>query len=166
VAAYQYAWRGAFTNDELNVLHAAAFDYPVEDVDWLGQVQRHSLGWVTARNGSELIGFVNVPWDGGMHAFILDTIVSARTRRQGVGAQLVQIAAQQAGAAGCCHLHVERVEAQAAPPPEPHRGGFKGPSQGPFYGVEELRPFYLGRCGFRPTAAGTLPLPAGDDPTP
>jgi predicted N-acetyltransferase YhbS len=140
VAAYQYAWRGAFTNDELNVLHAAAFDYPVEDVDWLGQVQRHSLGWVTARDGSALIGFVNVPWDGGIHAFILDTIVSARTRRQGVGAQLVQIAAQQAGAAGCCHLHVDFVE--------------------------ELRPFYLGRCGFRPTAAGTLPLPAGDDPTP
>jgi hypothetical protein len=31
-----------------------------------------------------------------------------------------------------------RVEAQAAPPPEPHRGGFKGPSQGPFYGVNDV----------------------------
>jgi CRISPR/Cas system-associated exonuclease Cas4 (RecB family) len=28
---------------------------------------------------------------------------------------------------------MERVEAQAAPPPEPHRGGFEGPSQGPSY---------------------------------
>jgi beta-lactamase class A len=31
-----------------------------------------------------------------------------------------------------------RVEAQAARPPEPHRGGFKGPSQGPFYGVNDV----------------------------
>jgi GNAT superfamily N-acetyltransferase len=140
VAAYQYAWRGDFANRELNVLHAEAFAYPVEDIDWQGQVQRHSLGWVTARDGSELIGFVNVPWDGGSHAFILDTIVSTRARRQGVGAQLVQVAAQQAGRAGCSVLHVDFVEA--------------------------LRPFYLDRCGFRPTAAGILALPRKADPVP
>jgi hypothetical protein len=35
----------------------------------------NSLGWVCARNKDELVGFVNVAWDGGAHAFILDAIV-------------------------------------------------------------------------------------------
>lgn len=31
-----------------------------------------------------LVGFVNVAWDGGVHAFILDTRVAPRMRRQGI----------------------------------------------------------------------------------
>ena len=34
--------------------------------DWKGQAQRHSLGWVCARDGDQLVGFVNVPWDGAV----------------------------------------------------------------------------------------------------
>jgi GNAT superfamily N-acetyltransferase len=127
-----YAWRGEFDNGELNALHGEAFKHPVIDIDWVGQVSKHSLGWVTARAGTELVGFVNVPWDGGIHAFIMDTIVSARTARQGIGTRLVAIAAEQARAAGCHHLHVDFDE--------------------------HLRPFYFDSCGFRSTPAGLLRL--------
>ena len=46
------------------------------DIDWRAQVERHSLGWVCATDGGgSLVGFVNVAWDGGVHAFVLDTLV-------------------------------------------------------------------------------------------
>ena len=137
--ACQFQWRGDFTNPELNRLHAEAFDQPLSNDDWVLQVERHSLGWVTARRGVELVGFVNVPWDGGFHAFILDTIVAARAQRQGIGTRLVELAAAGARAAGCGCLHVD----------------FK----------EELRAFYFESCGFTSTAAGLLRLePAADEP--
>jgi GNAT superfamily N-acetyltransferase len=128
-----YEWRGAFADAELNALHAEGFGHPVLDDPWLAQVQRHSLGWVVARDEGELIGFVNVAWDGGVHAFLLDTLVTARVRRRGVGAALVALAVREAGAAGCEWLHVDFDE--------PH-----------------LRAFYLGACGFRPTDAGLVEL--------
>lgn len=83
------------------------------------------------RDGS-LIGFVNVAWDGGVHAFLLDTVVAASHRNGGVGAELVARAAREAGRAGCDWLHVDFEE--------------------------HLHPFYLDRCGFTPTAAGLLRL--------
>jgi GNAT superfamily N-acetyltransferase len=126
-------WRGAFTNAELNVLHAEGFGTRVRDDDWLGQVEGHSLGWVTARDaGGELVGFVNVAWDGGVHAFILDTLTAARAQRQGIGTQLVRIATERARDAGCEWLHVDF---------EPH-----------------LTRFYLGSCGFGSTPAGVIAL--------
>ena len=132
VGPYDYNWRGEFTNEELNTLHAEAFAHPILDIDWIGQVRAHSLGWVTAREGRELIGFVNVPWDGSFHAFIVDTIVSARVQRHGVGTRLVDIAADEAANAGCGWLHVDFDE--------------------------EHRAFYFGSCGFRSTVAGLRPL--------
>jgi hypothetical protein len=44
------------------------------------------------RDGGDLVGFVNVPWDGGVHAIILDTIVAAKTCRHGIGTLPVAIA--------------------------------------------------------------------------
>ena len=129
-----YEWRGEFANDEINALHAEAFGHPPDDDDWLTQLSRHSLGWVSARESGRLAGFVNVAWNGGEHAFILDTMVSAAARHRGVGTRLVELATQQARAAGCTWLHVDF---------EPHLG-----------------PFYLTSCGFRPTAAGVLALSA------
>lgn len=128
----EYEWRGGFDNRELNGLHADAFDHPVGDADWWGRLSRHSLGWVCARQDGELIGFVNVAWDGGIHAFILDTLVSGRVRRRGIGAKLVAEAAGEARAAGCEWLHVDFEE--------------------------HLRAFYLDACGFRPTSAGLVAL--------
>jgi ribosomal protein S18 acetylase RimI-like enzyme len=129
----EYSWRGVFTNPELERLHAEGFERPyAPENDWVAQTGAHSLGWVCGREGGELVGFVNVAWDGGSHAFVLDTVVSAGRRRSGIGVELVRIAAERARAAGCEWLHVDF---------EPH-----------------LRDFYLRACGFRPTDAGLIAL--------
>ncbi|MFE1349732.1 GNAT family N-acetyltransferase, partial [Streptomyces sp. NPDC058757] len=102
-----YEWRGYFDNVAVNALHAEGFDRPPLDVDWWTRVQRHSLGWVCAREDGDLVGFVNVVWDGGVHAFLLDTVVAGGRRRSGIGAELVAEAARQAREAGCAWLHVD-----------------------------------------------------------
>lgn len=128
-----YLWRGAFSNAEVNALHAEGFGYEPLDIDWRAQLARYSLGWVCARDGGgRLAGFVNVAWDGATHAFVLDTVVSRRLRRQGVGTGLAARAVQGARAAGCEWLHVDFED--------------------------HLRPFYFGACGFTPTNAGLLSL--------
>lgn len=127
-----YRWRGAFENEEGNALHAEGFGHPPLTDDWRGQVERHSLGWVCARDGNDLVGFVNVPWDGGTHAFILDTLVAARARRQGVGTRMIEIAMDRARAAGCEWLHADFDDGLGA--------------------------FYFDSCGFVPTDAGLIAL--------
>jgi GNAT superfamily N-acetyltransferase len=135
-----FSWRGAFTNAEINTLHAEAFQTKVFDEsewNWVELTRRHSLGWVVARKGNELVGFVNVLWDGLVHAWLQDTMVARRARGQGIGTGLVARARDGATAAGCEYLH-----------------------------EEHLRPFYLGACGFAPTSAGLLVLdPVGPDPS-
>jgi ribosomal protein S18 acetylase RimI-like enzyme len=132
MAVTTHSWRGDFDNAEVNALHAEAFDHPVLDDDWQTQVQKHSLGWVCARQGGELVGFVNVAWDGGAHAFILDTIVTTRAGRQGIGTQLVAVAVSESRAASCEWLHVDFDD--------------------------HLRGFYFDACGFAPTNAGLIAL--------
>jgi hypothetical protein len=48
--------------------------------NWVELVHRHSLGWVVARDGSELAGFVNVLWDGLVHAWLQDTMVAVKAQ--------------------------------------------------------------------------------------
>jgi GNAT superfamily N-acetyltransferase len=127
-----YEWRGRFENVDVNQLHAVGFGHRLRDDDWWGQVNRHSLGWVCARWDRRLIGFVNVAWDGGVHAFVLDPVVAAEVRRQGVGSRLVSVAEEHARLAGCEWLHVDFEE--------------------------HLRPFYFDSCGFRSTNAGLIRL--------
>ena len=127
-----YQWRGEFDNADLNALHAEGFDHAPLDDDWWGQVNRHSLGWVCAYDGDGLVGWVNVPWDGGIHAFILDTLTAARAQRQGIGTELVAVAAREAAKAGCEWLHVDFDD---------HLAGF-----------------YFEACGFEPTQAGLIAL--------
>jgi GNAT superfamily N-acetyltransferase len=128
----RYEWRGSFSNDEVNALHAEAFDHPLSDEDWAGRLGRFSLGWVTARDTEGLVGFVNVVWDGLAHAFILDTTVATRARREGIGAELLEAARREAAAAGCDWLHVDFEE--------------------------QLSSFYLDACSFTPTSAGLIRL--------
>ncbi|MBO0869295.1 MAG: GNAT family N-acetyltransferase [Micromonosporaceae bacterium] len=127
-----YHWRGEFDNLDVNALHAEGFGHPLREVDWWRRLNRYSLGWVCARDGEDLVGFVNVAWDGGVHAFLLDTLVAVAARRAGVGTGIVAVVVRQARAAGCEWLHVDFEE--------------------------HLRPFYLEACGFGPTPAGLIAL--------
>ncbi len=90
------------------------------------------MGWVCAYEGTRLIGFVNVAWDGGAHAFLLDTLVAPDRRHAGIGRALVEVAERESRAAGCEWLHVDFEE--------------------------ELGAFYVGACGFSPTPAGLIAL--------
>jgi GNAT superfamily N-acetyltransferase len=128
-------WRGDVTNDELNRLHAEAFDtriYSADDWDWVDHLNQHSLGWVVARDGDRLVGFVNVLWDGLVHAWLQDTMVASGARHRGIGAEVVKVAVREAKAAGCEWLHVDFDE--------------------------HLGVFYLDACGFSPTHAGVIAL--------
>lgn len=105
-----YEWRGHLQDDELNRLHAEGFDHRILDIPWMAQLERHSLGWVIARDGDDLVGFVNVAWDGGVHAFVLDTLVARSHRRRGIGSRLVAAAGDGARDAGCEWLHADYDE--------------------------------------------------------
>ena len=123
---------------ELSELHRLAFAAPAADVQpWAVRLARHSLTWVGAFHHDDdddgtLVGFVHLAWDGGSHAFLLDTAVHPAHRHRGIGRDLVRAAATEAGRAGCTWLHVDH---------EPHLVGF-----------------YRDACGFRHTAAGLLRL--------
>lgn len=117
-------WRHPVTDEELFALTASHGGRPV--AGWWDQVRPHSLGWVTARLGDgALVGFVNVAWDGGDHAFLLDTKTRPDHQRRGIGAAVVRLAAQRARDAGCEWLHVDFDR--------------------------DHRTFYLDACGFRGT---------------
>jgi ribosomal protein S18 acetylase RimI-like enzyme len=130
--ALTYDWRGFFDNAEVNALHAEAFGHRPRDDDWRGQLRKHSLGWVCARDDHKLIGFVNVAWDGGIHAFILDPVVATEERGRGVGTRLIAVAVSGARDGGCDWLHVDFDD--------------------------HLQPFYFDACGFAPTKAGLIRL--------
>lgn len=130
-----FEWRGSFTNAEIHALHAEAFGtrlFDESEWDWVEQCATYSLGWVVARDGGRFVGFVNVLWDGLVHAFIEDVMVDATVRHRGIGVGLVHAARDGASAAGCEFLHV----------------GFE----------EELRAFYIDACGFEPTLGGLMEL--------
>ena len=130
-----YRWRGSVGNTEMNRLHAEAFGtrvYTDEEWDWVDQLEHHSLGWVTAREGNDLVGFVNVVSDGLVHSWLQDTMVANTARHRGIGTRLIEMAIEEARGAGCEWLHVD-FDAS-------------------------LRPFYLESCGFTPTSAGLIEL--------
>jgi GNAT superfamily N-acetyltransferase len=98
---------------------------------WWDQIRQHSLGWVTARTeDGELVGFVNVAWDGGDHAFVLDTKTRPDHQRRGIGTAVVKLAIERAKAAGCEWLHVDFTA--------------------------DLSRFYIDACGFDPPEAAGL----------
>lgn len=130
-----YRWRGPITDAEIVALVEAHGGRPASG--WWEQIRPHSMGWVSARRRDDgaLVGFVNVAWDGGDHAFLLDTKVASEHQRQGIGAALVSHSAKHARAAGCEWLHVDFED--------------------------HLVAFYFDVCGFRPTQAGLIHLAAG-----
>src|SRR6185436_705376 len=71
---------------ELDGLFVAAWGSPKPGY---AQVLERSFTWVTARVGDQLVGFVNVAWDGGSHFFLLDTTVHPDWRGNGIARRLV-----------------------------------------------------------------------------
>jgi GNAT superfamily N-acetyltransferase len=117
------------SNEELNNLFLAAWpDHRWRDFN---PILNRSLTFVCAYHASQLVGFVNLAWDGGIHAFILDTTVHPDVRRQGIGINLVKQAVEIAQDKGAKWVHVDY---------EPH-----------------LKAFYQ-KCGFQHTEAGLMAL--------
>jgi len=124
-------WRSIISDDELAGLTAAHGGSP--EPGWWDRISPHSLGWVAGRApGGELVGFVNVAWDGADHAFLIDTKTHPTYQHRGLGTAVVRYAVEAVRSAGCEWLFVD-------------------------YG-EDLVPFYEGACGFRPTHAGLVRL--------
>jgi GNAT superfamily N-acetyltransferase len=130
----EYRWRGDISDDDLVKLTESYGGH--SEAGWWDRICPHSLGWVTAylTDGTP-IGFVNVAWDGGDHAFLIDTKVRPEYQRRGIGTELVKLAALHAKRAGCEWMEVD------------------------FEDKERLAAFYFDACGFRPTNAGLLHLP-------
>jgi GNAT superfamily N-acetyltransferase len=127
----EYRWRAEIGDAEVNGL-TRSYGGQAED-GWWDRIRHHSLGWATAHlEDGTPVGFANVAWDGGDHAFLLDPKVRPDLQRRGIATELVRRAARHAAEAGCEWLHVD----------------FR----------DELAPFYFDACGFRPTAAGVLRL--------
>ncbi len=119
----------AVTNEALNALFADA--WPGHCTRDFQAVLTRNLGHVCAYAGDTLIGFVNIAWDGSLHAFLLDPTVRTDLRLRGIGKGLVSRACDLARKAGAKWLHVD-------------------------YAPEHRR-FYLA-CGFRETHAGLIDL--------
>ena len=117
------------SQDEIAALWIAAWnESPTRD---FSNVLQRSLAHVCAYDGEELVGFVNIAWDGGIHAFLLDTCVHPRLQRRGIARRMVTTARDLASGRGAQWLHVDF---------EPH-----------------LTSFYRA-CGFTPTSAGIVRL--------
>ena len=125
-----YEWRGELSDAEMVELVESHGGNA--EVGWWDRIRPHRLGWVVAREDGIAVGFVNVAWDGGDHAFLIDTKTRASEQHRGIGTELVGIATEHARAAGCEWLHVDF---------EPH-----------------LASFYVDACGFVPTDAGLIHL--------
>ena len=123
------------TDDQLNELFFSA--WPIHAQQSFQTELQHAFLNVTAWHNADLVGFVKLVWDGGLHAFLLDVTVHASKQKKGIGTLLVQRACQEARDRGIEWIHVDF---------EPH-----------------LTAFYL-RCGFRPSSAGVLNLLNGQQP--
>ena len=119
------------TQAEFEPLWLASWGNPVSSFYAQNLARSLCHGVIWDGETPRLIGFVNVAWDGGAHAFLLDTTVHPDFQRQGLATELVRLVTEEARARGAEWLHVDF---------EPH-----------------LESFYRG-CGFRPTAAGLLKL--------
>lgn len=79
-AAIDIRVRFPVDDDALSDLHARAFGTASTSThSWAMQLNRHSLTWVGAFDDDALTGFVQVCWDGGAHAFVLDTATNTTT---------------------------------------------------------------------------------------
>lgn len=125
----EYKLSPPLSNEALQALFSSAWNSPCT-TDFAPILQR-SLAYICALDSNQLVGFVNLAWDGGVHAFLLDTSVHTDYQRQGIGTALVRLALEAARERGVEWVHVDY---------EPHLEGF------------------YSACGFRETRAGLVKL--------
>jgi GNAT superfamily N-acetyltransferase len=118
------------SNAELDRLYLDSWPNHHPPYDFAPELQ-HALTYVCAYDGDELVGFVRLAWDGGIHAFLLEPTVRPEYRRRGIGRALVERAVAVARERGLEWIHVDYEPGLAA--------------------------FYQA-CGFRPTDAGLIHL--------
>jgi GNAT superfamily N-acetyltransferase len=126
----EYRVSPPIANAELDRLYAASWPNHQPPYDFQPELER-SLCYVGAYAGEELIGFVRLAWDGGVHAFLLEPTVRPDLRRRGIGRTLVERAVAVARERGLEWVHVDY---------EP-----------------DLAEFYRA-CGFTSTPAGLIRL--------
>lgn len=124
-----FVFNPPLSKPELNRLFAAAWPQ-FKEADFSGELE-HSLVYIGAFSGQTLVGYVQLAWNGGVHAFLLDPTVYPDFQRQGIGKTLVLKALEVALERGLEWVHVDY---------EPHLEGF------------------YRSCGFRPTLAGLVRL--------
>lgn len=125
----KYRTKPPITNEQLNYLFELS--WPQFIPKDFSKILKRSLTYICAFKEKELIGFVNIAWDGGLHAFLLDTTVHPSFRKQGIGTQLVLRAIEESKKNDIEWMHVD-------------------------YELK-LDHFYK-QCGFKETKAGLLNL--------
>jgi membrane protease YdiL (CAAX protease family)/GNAT superfamily N-acetyltransferase len=116
-------------DDELNALFDRS--WPAHSRTSYRPVLARSLAYIVARQGEQLVGFVNLATDGGIHAFLLDTTVLPEFRDRGIGTALIQRAVAAAEQRGMQWVHVD---------------------------FDEKHDILYRRAGFQPTLAGLVKL--------
>jgi diadenosine tetraphosphate (Ap4A) HIT family hydrolase/GNAT superfamily N-acetyltransferase len=127
--AVEFRRRPPLTNQMLGDLLEP--DTAVEGRENYEKLLVHSLTWIGAFDGDRLIGYANVAWDGGVHAFLLDPTVHPKLRGRGIGTHLVK----EAIAAVAEYSKIEWLHVDSS--------------------AEFMERFYL-PAGFRPTPAGLV----------
>jgi len=126
--ALRYERRVVPETAALERLFEAAWGNPKRGYE---RVFDHSFTWISAYAADELVGFVNVAWDGDVHFFLLDTTVDPAWQGRGIASRLV------AEAIDACRGHGEWLHVDAD--------------------TALMERLYL-PAGFEPTPAGVLDL--------
>ena len=126
-----YKLNPVVSNEDLSELYALGWERERVVVYDFQPIHERSLGFFCAYAGEKLVGYVNLAWDGGVHAFLLDPTVHPAFKRRGIGRELVRHAVELAHQRGLEWVHVDY---------EPHLDGF------------------YKSCDFKPTLAGLINL--------
>lgn len=90
---------------EINSLFHSIWDDHIDNT--YEKVLSRSFLYVCAYSGTDLVGYVNVAWDGDEHGFLLDTSVHKSYQRNGIGTRLVETAIRECRRRKLKWLHVD-----------------------------------------------------------